>query len=208
MQMPNYTALLLAAGYSCRFGGAKLLQPLSNGIALGLQAALNLRAAQIPVLVVVNPEQTALTQLYQQYQFPTLINVDAQHGLGTSIAAGIQASQAANGWLIALADMPFIQPVTLRTLWQALNQGAALVAPYYQGQRGHPVGVSAAFKADLLALNQDHGAQRLLQQQQALLQLIQTQDAGVVWDIDTPSDLPRGQTPPVTKARPYSEVLL
>ncbi len=152
--------------------------------------------------------QQALTQLYQQYQFPTLINVDAQHGLGTSIAAGIQASQAANGWLIALADMPFIQPATLRTLWQALNQGAALVAPYYQGQRGHPVGVSAAFKADLLALNQDHGAQRLLQQQQALLQLIQTQDAGVVWDIDTPSDLPRGQTPPVTKARPYSEVLL
>lgn len=102
MQTPNYTALLLAAGYSRRFGGAKLLQPLSNGIALGLQAALNLRAAQIPVLVVVNPEQTALTQLYQQYQFPTLINVDAQHGLGTSIAAGIQASQAANGWLIAL----------------------------------------------------------------------------------------------------------
>ena len=208
MPMPNFTAVLLAAGYSRRFGSAKLLQPLSNGIALGLQAALNLRAAQIPVLVVVNPEQIVLTRLYQDYKFPTIANLHAQQGMGASIAAGVQASQTANGWLIALADMPFIQPTTLQALWQALNHGSALVAPCYQKQRGHPVGVSSAFKADLLALNQDQGAQRLLQQQQALLQLIQTRDAGVVWDIDTPSDLPREQTPPFTEAHPYSEVFL
>jgi molybdenum cofactor cytidylyltransferase len=85
--------------------------------------------------------------------------------------------------------MPFIQAETLVQLWQALITGAALVAPCYQSQRGHPVGFSSTFKTALVALNQDQGAQRLLQQQQAPLQLIQTQDAGVVLDIDTPSDL-------------------
>jgi molybdenum cofactor cytidylyltransferase len=189
MHRPNFTAVLLAAGSSRRFGSVKLLAPLQNGIALGLQSALNLRQAGIPVVVVVNPAQTALTQLYQTYQFATLINAQAQQGIGASIAAGVRATQHANGWLIALADMPFIQAETLAQLWQVLITGAALVAPCYQGQRGHPVGFSAAFKTALVALNQDQGAQRLLQQQQAPLQLIQTQDAGVVLDIDTPGDL-------------------
>jgi molybdenum cofactor cytidylyltransferase len=207
MPQLEFTAILLAAGYSRRFGSAKLLQPLKHDIPLGLQAALNLRAAQIPVFVVVNPEQTALMACYQQYQFPMLPNLHAQQGIGTSIAAGVKATPSANGWLIALADMPFIQPQTLKTIWQALVTGAALVAPSYQGQRGHPVGFSAAFQQDLLALNQDTGAQCLLQQQQAHLQLIPTHDAGVVRDIDLPSDLAMWQAQPYQQASPYSEVI-
>lgn len=52
--------------------------------------------------------------------------------------------------------------------------GAVLVAPYYQGRRGHPVGF---------------GARHLRQQYADLLTVIPTDDAGVLNDIDVQEDL-------------------
>lgn len=189
------TAILLAAGQSKRFGSAKLLHLLDNGIPLGLQAAHNLQALFDEVLVVVNANCSRLQQHYQELGLNSLIHHQAEQGIGSSIAKAIEHSSPRQGWLIALADMPFIQASSFCAVADALLNGAKLAAPSYKGKRGHPVGFARHFKTELMRLNQDQGANQILRKYAPQLQLIPTQDQGILIDIDTLEDLKALQVP-------------
>ncbi|EEA00708.1 conserved hypothetical protein, partial [Burkholderia sp. H160] len=111
----------------------------------------------------------------------------AERGMGASLAAGIAASDGAEGWLVALADMPCIALPTIEAVARALDNGAPLVAPFYEGQRGHPVGFGIEHRDALLALDGDTGAKALLMSQ--ALTRIDVDDPGILRDVDTPDDL-------------------
>ena len=100
-----------------------------------------------------------------------------------------RARWAERGWLIALADMPWLAPDTIRALVSMLNDGATLAAPGYDGRRGHPVGFGRAFQDELINLTGDTGARELLRSNASQLQLLPCDDAGVLMDVDTPADL-------------------
>jgi molybdenum cofactor cytidylyltransferase len=111
-------------------------------------------------------------------------------GMGASLAAGIEATAAAEGWIVALGDMPLIKPRTISAVKGALESGARIAAPFdHDGRRGHPVGFGAALRAELLALEGDLGARDVLRRHAADIVRIETDDAGIFVDIDTPQDL-------------------
>lgn len=189
----DYCAILLAAGYSRRFGDAnKLLHPLPDGTPLGVRAAQTLRQVFQHVIAVVNPESGELAQHYQRLGVEVLTNVFAAQGMGLSLATGIAHSPGRKGWVIALADMPFIRAETVRQVADSLAVGAPLAAPCYERQRGHPVGFSGQFEAELLALNRDRGAQGIIQRHRQSLHLLAVDDPGILHDIDTLTDLSSG----------------
>jgi molybdenum cofactor cytidylyltransferase len=111
--------------------------------------------------------------------------------MGQSLAWAIRATPLAKGWVVALADMPWIQMETTRRIVDALESGAALVAASHQGVRGHPVGFSRRYYGELTALSGDEGAKALVRRHERELQLIEVDDPGVSRDIDTPADLAR-----------------
>lgn len=182
-----YPAILLAAGQSTRFGSQKLLYLLPNSVPIGVQAARNLKAVFAKVVAVLSPETEALRELLEAEGLEVVVNDAAQQGMGTSLALGVASNAKAQGWVIALGDMPFISHNTLKAVGQGLEQGAAIIAPFYQGQRGHPVGLSGAFGAELMALQGDKGAGAIIQRESARLVRLEVEDAGVLWDIDTRS---------------------
>jgi len=184
-----YCAILLAAGHARRFGTDKLLQPLA-GRPMACVSAAALQQVLPDTLAVTRPDQQALIEQLAAQGVRTVTLDETNGGMGMSIAAGVAASAEAKGWLIALADMPFIQPTTIACVLAALQNGSPIAAPMYRGQRGHPVGFSAAFGEALRALRSDAGARELLQRHTAEITLIACDDAGILADIDTPSDLP------------------
>jgi molybdenum cofactor cytidylyltransferase len=95
---------------------------------------------------------------------------------------------AADAWDVALGDMPFVRPATIRALTDALGAGANIAAPSSQGRRGNPVAFAKAHLADLLALEGDQGARRILAAQPVVQ--VEVADPGIFSDIDTPADLP------------------
>jgi molybdenum cofactor cytidylyltransferase len=109
--------------------------------------------------------------------------------MAATIACGVGATAGARGWLIALADMPWIRPTTIAAVAGAIRAGAPLAAPFYQGRRGHPVGFGAAFGKELCALHGDEGARSLIQCHAGELGRLDCDDAGVLADIDVPADL-------------------
>ena len=189
--MSSPVGILLAAGASARFGAAKLLHPLADGTPVGVAAARALLQALPDSIAVVRPGDQALIDAFTALGMQVVENPRAEAGMGASLAAGVAATPAAAGWLIALADMPWLQPVTIRTLADRLRHGASMVAPLCQGRRGHPVGFAARWQAALCGLSADQGARDLLAQHPHELELITSGDAGVLADVDYPDDLNR-----------------
>jgi len=184
-------ALLLAAGASKRFGSNKLLEALPDGTPMLLRSAETLLAADLPVLAVLRRGDKAATKLLAPLAGVAVTECPhARAGMGHSLAWGVVRSGHADGWLVALADMPFLSSDTMRAVYLALEAGASIAAPAYQGQRGHPVGFSRRWRDDLLALTGDHGAQILLRCHPEVLTLVPCNDPGVLRDIDMPADLP------------------
>ncbi len=182
------TGVLLAAGQGRRFGGAKLLHPLADGRPIGLAALQALQAALDRVIAVVAPGEVAMVDLFAKAGAQVVVCPQAHVGLGASLACGVRSAPD-DAWLIALADMPCIRSDTIARIATAIAEGAALAAPVYQGRRGHPVGFDNRFFACLSALDCDEGARRLLQAHERDLRVIPTDDAGVLFDIDTRADL-------------------
>ncbi len=181
--------ILLAAGRSRRFGGDKLLHPLADGTPLVVASARRLQAALTRTLAVVADGEGEVARLLRAEGMPVVVNARAHRGMGGSIACGVQAARDAAGWLIALGDMPYVAPALVRQLAARLAAGADLVAPRCQGRRGHPVGFAARHAPALSRLCDDEGARGLLTTDGASLVTVETDNPGVLMDIDTPEAL-------------------
>ncbi len=183
--------ILLAAGSATRFGGGKLRAPLDDGTPVGVRALRNLLPCVDTVIAVVRPADEALARQLAENGATVTVCPHAGDGIGQSLAWAIRTTPLGRGWVIALGDMPWIQVATTRRIVDALDVGAALVAATHRGERGHPVGFSRAFFAELAALTGDEGAKTVLHAHATELRLIETEDAGVLRDVDTPADLIR-----------------
>lgn len=186
--------VLLAAGLGTRYDPTgeclKLLQPVSTGERTGVPivvaAARNLRKALPRTLAVVrprsDPHQPQLHDLLQHEGCELVVCERAADGMGASLACGIRASASAAAWMVALGDMPAIDPATIDAVASALRAGHVTAAPAYRGQRGHPVGFSAACIHELLRSDEDRGARAVLEK--FAPHLIDVEDDGVLIDID------------------------
>ena len=181
--------ILLAAGLSQRFGSNKQLHLLTDNKPMALVMAEKLASVLPNSVVVINRDLSALTKQFQQLGLQVIINEQAHDGIGSSLACGVRASQDASGWLITLADMPFIELETITLLANSLVKNGNIVRPVYEQQPGHPVGFSQSYKDELMALRGDVGARRVIEKHRNELELIPTNDAGVVEDIDRAGDL-------------------
>ena len=186
--------ILLAAGFSLRFGLTnKLLQCLPDGRPIALASAENLIKA-IPVsIAVLRPKNKDLTELLINAGLRIVFCREDDQEMADSLATGIRFSvnfEAANdGFVIALADMPYIQTETIVAVANKVADGASIVIPTYQNQRGHPVGFSAKFRSELENLQGDEGARSIIKRYTDEVVLLPTDDAGILVDIDTPNDL-------------------
>lgn len=187
------TGILLAAGSATRFGSNKLLHPLPDGTPIAAAAARNLMAAVPTALAVVRPEDHALAELFAAEGLTVVTYPTAAEGMGASLACGVRASSHAHGWIIALADMPFIQPTTILAVRHPIDQGLPLSAPVFQGQRGHPVGFGQEFFEALVNLSGDRGARSILSANAARIATVESADPGILADIDSTDDVLRHQ---------------
>lgn len=185
--------LVMAAGFGTRFNqlsiGENKLMALSPGLTNQSLSVLahtlnNARNSGLEVVVVTRPEYLAVQQQAEELAC-RWIGINSQ-GLGESIAAGVRQTADWQGWLIALADMPFITGQTYNAVASALNTDD-VVYPSYQGQQGHPVGFGVNYRSGLMALTGDNGARALLREASA--KIVSVKDPGIVWDIDKPSHL-------------------
>jgi molybdenum cofactor cytidylyltransferase len=82
-----------------------------------------------------------------------------------------------------------VQATTIVQLVDAIRGGADIAVPVYQGRRGNPVAFSRIHLQRLLQLSGDQGARKLLREFPVCE--IAVDDAGILYDVDSPEDLSR-----------------
>jgi len=188
--------ILLAAGFSRRFGTAnKLSHILPDGRPVGLAAAQNLVAAIPESVAVIRPDEHTLGELLAKADLTVVTCPADQQDMADSLVAAVKhtANMAADGFVIALADMPSIRCTTITMVAQQLKDGADIVMPEYQGQRGHPVGFSSKFRNALESLRGDEGARSIIRKHAQQVSTFECDDPGILADIDTLADLKKYQ---------------
>lgn len=182
--------IVLAAGKGSRFDPSgtqnKLLQLLPNGRSVAATTAMTMRHSISRVMAVIPSGDDRLAAEFIQVQCAvTKLPGSAQH-MSASIAHAIQLTNNVDGWIIALADMPFVRHETFRKLLDSLSSGAGIAVPVYGGTRGNPVAFAKEYGTRLSELSGDVGARSLLQTHAVVK--VEVDDPGVCQDIDTATD--------------------
>lgn len=185
-------AIVLAAGQGSRYraaGGSDKLLAASLAAASSppvLAATLaNIRGVAERLLVVTRADNLPLRDWLSANAAGCEVLVLETRGLGHSLAHAVAQAPAGRGWLVALADMPYVQPRTLHEIAAAIHEDN-LVVPTYDGNFGHPRGIGSAHRDALLQLDGDRGAQALFAAHPVLE--LALNDPGVLQDIDHPAD--------------------
>jgi molybdenum cofactor cytidylyltransferase len=112
-------------------------------------------------------------------------------GAEHSLKAGIAAVPAAcDGALVLLGDMPRIEASDLDRLIAAFVPGA-IVVPVHEGRQGNPVLWPRACFPELMQLEGDAGAKRLIAAHRDAVHEVEMGTGRIFADIDTPEELQR-----------------
>ena len=180
-------AIVLAAGFSSRFGSSKLLAHLSNGKSIFQQTVERIAEVFPARLVVTRPEMAA--QLQSLAQGTSILNFEhAEQGMGATLAFAAQQIGDWDGCLVCLGDMPFIETSTYRRIADNITADS-IVTPTFNSKMGNPAAFGKNFFTDLGALTGDTGGRKLTSIYPQAVRELQVSDPGILQDIDTLEEL-------------------
>ena len=185
--MTHFGAIILAAGMSSRMKVNKLLLPWRDGQPIVTHAVSKyVRAGIAPIIVVTGRDAEQVAAALAHLPVICRRNPDYKHGeILSSVKTGLTAMPTeAAACFIQPADMPCIPPAIILLL-AARHQSGKNTAPRYAGQRGHPILLDRAFWPAMLDLPANAMPRDVIHAQRKHLRLIDTDDAGVLLDIDT-----------------------
>ncbi len=202
------TAVVLAAGASTRMGRAKLHLPWGDTTILGRVLAILREAGVDRLVVVVRPgDETAVHTAGAAGADIARVTRAATAGAGDAGDCPTPSLQAAlalladaataiasrppappGAVLVMPGDLPLMRPDTveriIRTFRNAPEGPRAIVAPKFEGRRGHPVIFGAAHIAALAALPSERWPRDVVRNAGGAVREVAVDDAGVATDID------------------------
>jgi CTP:molybdopterin cytidylyltransferase MocA len=188
--------LILSAGRSSRMGRSKAFLPCSPapGDTFLRRIIESMRAGGLEdVLVVGRPDDAQLIEAIEQ---PTtaarfIANPDHERGQLTSIVAGVNAVDhpGVRGVLIMPVDMPLVQPSTFRAVLRMFSlHPSSIVRAVCGGRHGHPVIFDRGSFGALRHADVAVGAKAVLADHRHRILDLETDDAGVLKDVDSRED--------------------
>lgn len=186
--------LILAAGESSRMGTDKALLLYRGRTFLEHILATLHEAGLKQLTVVLGHHANEIQRTAKLTGTEVVVNQDYRRGQTSSLQAGLRALDrpGVHAVVLCLVDHPVVSAEVIRKLVTAFEQSAApVVIPTHQGQRGHPVLISRALFADLLALGTSEGANTVVRKYRDSTQFVEVDDPGVLIDVDDPESYRR-----------------
>lgn len=184
--------IVLAAGRSQRMGSRhKLLLPLNDKTVLEKLLDTLTDVGGHEIIVVTGSRREKVERLLENYPARAAFNPSFQEGIAASIRTGVHAADdGSHAYMFCLADMPRIQPGTLRVLIDAFAAGpaGAIVRPICKGRPGNPVTLDRRYRLALLQLRGDSGARTICNDHRQSVIDVPVADRGVLEDFDTLED--------------------
>lgn len=205
----SVAAIILAAGMSTRMGANKLLQDVGGELLIS-RVVRNVEASRAhPIVVVLGHQAIEVDRVLPRLRHGTAYNSAFADGLASSIRSGVNwlswfyapgGSDRADlsclpddctGALIVLGDMPAISSSLIDRMIDVFgaNGARAICVAAHNGRRGNPVLFGRHYFPELLELEGDTGARRIVAENAAHVVELDAGDESPFIDIDTPDAL-------------------
>lgn len=193
---PTVAGVLLAAGTSSRYGETnKLLEPVDGEPIVRRSARTLLDADLDSVTVVLGYEADRVRDALADLDVEFVENPDYESGQASSVRRALEHLQSAereatiDAAVFALGDMPFVDSESVDALAATFDAtGRSALAAGCDGRRGNPVLFAAEHFDALADTSGDVGGRSVLLGADDAA-VVETGDAGVLRDIDSPDDL-------------------
>lgn len=180
-------AVILAAGFSTRFGDNKLMAKLNGKPVIKCVSDTVLKCPFDKIILVYHSDEVA--KAVESSSIRTVFNPLSAQGQSTSVNAGVAAAEETDAYMFFPGDQPFIDESTVISLQKAYYEGRGLiVAPAYNGKRGSPVIFDEFFKKALLSISGDTGGKTVIEANQEKLYELPVENTAAGLDIDTRED--------------------
>jgi molybdenum cofactor cytidylyltransferase len=188
-------AIVTAAGSAERFGGKKLLAPVSGEPLLDRTIRSLLEGGVSEVIVVVGRDGRAELErdvnAMNDARVRPVENSDPSRGMFSSIQAGV-ATANGDALVVLPGDMPFVRAATVKAVIDKYRERPAIVSPRFNGKRGHPVALPLWLRDEIRDTPATANLHEVIKKHTDLRVDLDVDDPGVIRDVDVPADLVDG----------------
>ena len=187
----HVTAVLLAAGASRRFGGAKLLADAGGEPLVARTARALLDGGADHVVAVLGARAVEVGQALQTLVTRIVLNGRWEDGMFGSVRVGLAAADPESLRLAVVpADLATLEPADVRRVLDAGREAGprTLVVGAHESRRGHPLVFSRLVAERVLRWPLGRKLSDVFLETDLGVELVPC-GAGVVHDVDAPSDL-------------------
>ena len=205
--MTENAIILLAAGQSTRMGGTnKLLMSINNEPLIRHSAKLFTSLPNSRVYVVLGHQAEKIREVLENLDVYFVFNESYKEGQRSSVFCGLSASQTAENYLVAPADLPRLTKNDCQNLIHSHRERLAgsISIPICHGQngmrRGNPIVLSSQAREKVVSGGINLGCRGLIERQPELINSYITKSEGFFFDIDTPESY-RIETKKITNSK-------
>ncbi|HMV25896.1 MAG TPA: nucleotidyltransferase family protein [bacterium] len=186
--MKKTEAIIFAAGQASRYGDNKLLLPIGDVPAM-IYAIRTLCAAGVDrIAVITGAYHDTIKQALIREPVRIFLNPRHSEGMSATICFSVQQiDQSSESILLLPGDVPLFSRQTIKTMMQ-YGLTHRIVIPRYQGKKGHPVLVDRKIVEECLETGLEMPLYEVIQNHQNEVFYLDSDDQGVVLDIDTRED--------------------
>jgi molybdenum cofactor cytidylyltransferase len=183
--------ILLAAGSSSRMGQSKQLLSVGDEPMLVKMVKVSLRAGASPLIVVLGSGESEHRGVIEDFPVDVVSNPNWSAGMGSSLKCGIDhlatKFEDVDAAIVLVCDQPHVSSQYIQSIIERYEfTKRSIVASYYIGTSGVPVLFDKSMFPEILNLQDDEGAKKLITQHPRLLELVDFPEGSI--DLDTPSD--------------------
>ncbi len=187
----TYSAVILAAGESGRFGENKLLQPFGDSTIIHTVVEKFTRPDIQDIMVITGAYADAISVVLTDPKIQCFFNTDFATGMSSSIRlAAAHVPSNVDAVVITPGDMPAFDSDTVGILLNRFDPGT-IVIPRYEMKKGHPVVLDRRIFGECLTFEGEKILYGVIQRHAGQIRFVDVADEGVLLDIDTRSDYER-----------------
>ena len=181
------SAILLAAGLSKRMGGENKLTKEIEGIPLIKRSVKNIIASAVDELIIILGYQKEIIEklIDKNEKIKFVFNKNFESGMASSIKTGLNhLSEKTEAFFICLGDMPMVNKNIYNLLIKSKNN-KKIIVPAYKSEQGNPVLFSKSMKKEIMTIEGDVGAKKILELNKDKILNIEINDQNVTRDFNT-----------------------
>lgn len=181
------TAIILAAGFSKRFGGHKLLAEI-EGKPIVQHVMEAVENSGFDEIILVS-RSSAVKKLAEGRSIKVVHNSDAAKGISSSVKCGISNAKPTDAFMFFNGDQPFIDGEAVNRLKEAFAKGkGSIIVPQYNGENGNPVIFAAEWREMLGKTMGDIGGRTIIKTNPDKVCYVEIENTKAGMDIDTKED--------------------